>query len=54
MWVSYAAGAVFGGWAHDQWSVNALVVPLVILVVLVGVDLVNPIHGPGDPALASV
>jgi uncharacterized membrane protein YoaK (UPF0700 family) len=54
VWVCYAAGAVCGGWAHDQWSVNALVVPLVILVVLVGVDLVRPIHGPGDPTLANV
>jgi uncharacterized membrane protein YoaK (UPF0700 family) len=45
VWACYAAGAVFGGWAHDQWALNALVAPLVVLVALIGVDLVRPIHG---------
>ena len=54
IWICYASGAVLGGWAHDQWSLNALVVPLVILVGVIAVDLVRPIHGPGDRALAEV
>jgi uncharacterized membrane protein YoaK (UPF0700 family) len=54
VWICYAAGAVFGGWAHGQWSVNALVVPLAILVALVAVDVVRPIHAPGDRALVNV
>jgi uncharacterized membrane protein YoaK (UPF0700 family) len=45
VWLCYAAGAVFGGWAHDQWALHALIAPLVALVVVVGVDLVRPIHG---------
>lgn len=45
VWVCYAAGAIFGGWAHDQWALNALVAPLVVLVALIGVDLIRPIHG---------
>jgi uncharacterized membrane protein YoaK (UPF0700 family) len=45
VWVCYAAGAIFGGWAHDQWALNALVAPLVVLVALIGVDLIHPIHG---------
>jgi len=45
VWVFYAAGAILGGWAHNQWALNALVAPLVVLVVVVGVDLVRPIHG---------
>jgi len=45
VWLCYAAGAVFGGWAHDQWALHALIVPLAVLVVVVGVDLVHPIHG---------
>jgi uncharacterized membrane protein YoaK (UPF0700 family) len=45
VWLCYAAGAVFGGWAHDQWALHALVIPLIVLVVVVGVDLVRPIHG---------
>jgi uncharacterized membrane protein YoaK (UPF0700 family) len=53
VWVSYAAGAIAGGWAHDQWALNALLAPLAVLVVLVGVDLVSPIHGSGDTALAN-
>ncbi|MBV9411015.1 MAG: DUF1275 domain-containing protein, partial [Acidimicrobiia bacterium] len=52
VWVCYAAGAILGGWAHDQWALNALVAPLVVLLVLIGVDLVSPIHGPGDTALS--
>jgi uncharacterized membrane protein YoaK (UPF0700 family) len=52
VWVCYAAGAIFGGWAHDHWALNALVFPLVVLVMLVGVDLVRPIHGQGDTALS--
>jgi uncharacterized membrane protein YoaK (UPF0700 family) len=51
IWVCYAAGAIFGGWAHDQWALNALVVPLLILAAVIAVDLVRPIHGPGDIAL---
>jgi uncharacterized membrane protein YoaK (UPF0700 family) len=54
VWVSYAAGAIVGGWGHDQWSLNALVIPLAILAALIAVDLVRPIHGPGDRALAQV
>ncbi|HEV3353950.1 MAG TPA: YoaK family protein [Acidimicrobiales bacterium] len=45
VWLCYAAGAIFGGWAHDQWALNALVAPLVVLVALIGVDLIRPIHG---------
>jgi uncharacterized membrane protein YoaK (UPF0700 family) len=45
VWVCYAAGAIFGGWAHDQWALNALAAPLVVLVALIGVDLIRPIHG---------
>jgi len=52
IWVCYAAGAIFGGWAHDQWALNALLVPLAILVVVIAVDLVRPIHGPGGATLA--
>src|SRR5579864_4242388 len=48
IWVFYAGGAVFGGWAHDHWSLNALVVPLLILVAVIAVDLVHPIHAPDD------
>jgi uncharacterized membrane protein YoaK (UPF0700 family) len=46
IWGCYAAGAVLGGWAHDEWSLHALVFPLVVLAVVIGVDLVRPIHGP--------
>lgn len=53
VWTCYAAGAVLGGWAHDQWQLNALVFPLLVLVVLIAVDLRRPIHGPGDTALAN-
>ncbi len=45
VWVCYAAGAILGGWGHDQWALNALIIPLVILVAVIGVDLVRPIHG---------
>jgi len=54
IWLCYAGGAVFGGWAQGEWSLNALVIPLVILGAVIAVDLVRPIHGAGDRALAGV
>ncbi|MBV8161487.1 MAG: DUF1275 domain-containing protein [Acidimicrobiia bacterium] len=53
VWVCYAVGAVAGGWAHDQWSLNALLAPLAVLALVIAVDLVRPIHGPGAPSLAA-
>jgi uncharacterized membrane protein YoaK (UPF0700 family) len=44
IWVCYAAGAILGGWAHDQWALNALLGPLVVLGAVIAVDLVRPIH----------
>jgi uncharacterized membrane protein YoaK (UPF0700 family) len=44
IWTCYAAGAIFGGWAHDEWALNALVIPLAVLGAVIAVDLVSPIH----------
>jgi uncharacterized membrane protein YoaK (UPF0700 family) len=43
IWLSYMVGSVAGTWMHSLWSVSALYLPVLILVLSAGIDQVQPL-----------
>lgn len=43
IWLCYMCGSVAGTWMHSHWSVGALYLPVVILLIAAGIDQVQPL-----------